>query len=326
LGYITPEWMDHLPETIDPDITSISLPINKTDWSKEKIIGALRGIEPETILFLKKLESIEINIQGDDPYTITIKKDKSSYPLVKLSYIKSKEERIESYYWCSEMEFDKPSDMNPEKRKGIDRRPVSVAIPLADRKHKGKFFAYLPVYQETGIPFLINSDFLLASSREGVKEDDPWNLWLRGCIAEVYTKAFLTCMQSDQLSLEQKIRAYASIPMSTKIPFLESVVKQIQISLKEKECIHTSKRGVLQKPDRVRSANNDFRKIFSEGDDIPLHFQKNIQLIDSGIERFSEQLKVLGVKPSLPQDVLNCLEDVEWISRRSQLWLISLYE
>lgn len=329
LGYITPEWLNGDSMGYEPDWTTIALPLNKPEWPKKKIADALRDIEPETILFLNKLESLEIDIQDDVPYTIIVEKDSSEFPLVKLTYIKktgAEETVSKKLYWCANKEFNKPSNINPEKRKDISKRVVSIAIPLSGSGHKGKLFAYLPVYEETGLPFLINSDFLLASSREGLKEDEPWNHWLRSCIAEVYTEGFLSCIRSETIPLDQKVVAYASIPLETRVSFLKPIIKEIQDHLKDAECILTTTPGHLKKPDLVKTASNDFRRIFAMDEDIPAYFQENICLTNGSVETYSNQLKVLGVKPISPQAIPDCLEDTDWVSRRPHDWLLDLYK
>lgn len=326
LGYITPEWIDKPSEEIKDGITTIVLPVNNDKWPQEKIASALQDIEPETILFLKKLQSVEIEIEGKEPYRVSVEKDISRYPLVKLSYLKKtkqKEDRLETFYWCAEKEFEKPAGINPEKRKGISKRPVSVAIPLA-AGHKGKLFAYLPVYEETGIPFLINGDFLLVSSREGVKSDEKWNHWLRDCIAEVYTQALLSCLKCPDLSLEQRISAYGSIPRVTRIPFLTQIIENIRGKLKEEKCLLTMSEE-LEKPSSVKRASSEFRSLFLESEDKPQHLKKDILLIHEKIEAFPDQMNFLEVKQLQTPDILACLEDKKWLSHKTKPWLVKLY-
>ena len=41
------------------------------------------------------------------------------------------------------------------------------------------------------IPFLLNADFVLSSSRESIQLHRGWNLWLRDCLATAFVRAFL---------------------------------------------------------------------------------------------------------------------------------------
>ena len=222
LGYIVPRWVADPPAGVTESETTIILPINGGEEVVQTVVDALRDIAPETILFLKKLKSIEISVHlPEDEYEVVIEKRiqavSGESKQVELTYFRrngADDEVLESsLYWVTEVEFPKPADVQHEKRAGIESRTVSVAIPLGPNVHEGKLFAYLPVWEDTGLPFLINADFLLVSSREGVREDEAWNKWLRDCIAETYVKAFLSLLNSPVLPMETKISAYASIPL-----------------------------------------------------------------------------------------------------------------
>ena len=212
LGYIVPKWVENGPTSLSANETTIILPLNKNKKDIQSVSKALREIAPETILFLQKLTSLEISIQLQDAeYQVIAEKrvirQSGASQLIELSYMQCGSEVDEdvvatSSYWLTEQEFNKPADIQHEKRDGIETRIVSVAIPLNQQNHEGKLFAYLPVWEQTGLPFLINADFLLVSSREGIREDEEWNHWLRDCVTETYTTAFLSLLFDKQLSLE----------------------------------------------------------------------------------------------------------------------------
>ena len=149
--------------------------------------------------------------------------------------------------------------MQHEKRAGIESRTVSVAIPLGPNVHEGKLFAYLPVWEGTGLPFLINADFLLVSSREGVREDEAWNKWLRDCIAETYVKAFLSLLNAPVLPIDTKILAYGSIPLETHRSFLAPVIEPVRESLESQDCVLVLPDRSLAKPSRARLCYGNFR-------------------------------------------------------------------
>ena len=70
-----------------------------------------------------------------------------------------------------------PENIIYEERKNVNSRSLSIAIPLTlnDGKMSEKSFAYLPVWDSTGLPFMINADVLLTSNRTGIKTDEAWN-------------------------------------------------------------------------------------------------------------------------------------------------------
>lgn len=190
LGYIVPHWVKNIPAQIDPRQTTIILPLDKPDFGYERIEEMLRDIEPETILFLSKLKKIQIGTNtGDD---LTILKDDTKNPRIQL-FIEGKRQgksfsNINEFLLYTKT-VDKPEDVSHEKRIGIDRQDISIAFPLDENKESaGKIFAYLPVRSDTGLPFLINADFILPSSREDI-QDVPWNRWLMSCVANSVVEA-----------------------------------------------------------------------------------------------------------------------------------------
>jgi hypothetical protein len=203
LGYIVPRWIIELPSKLCHTQTTIILPLDKAGFGYAKIEGMLHDIEPESILFLSKLK--EIKIETDTGDTLTILKDDSKMPLVQI--LAEGEKQGESFSVVDEFllytqSFNKPQDINQEKREGIEDREVSIAFPL-NMNHEGigKIFAYLPVRSDTGLPFLINADFILPSSREDI-QDVPWNRWLMNCVAELVVRALPLLKERDLLTVD----------------------------------------------------------------------------------------------------------------------------
>lgn len=338
LGYIVPSWVAHPPQQLSAQETSIILPLNKKEKEKDidDVIKALQEISPETILFLKKLKSLEVSIQlssSDSFKNLSINKkvlktiDNSQ--LIELSCQKSDVQNdavVDTCnYWVTEIEFEKPTHIHHEKRIGIECRSVSVAIPLNDKPRKGKLFAYLPVWEETGIPFLINADFLLVSSREGIREDEEWNKWLRDCVVKTYTSSLLALLNAPKINFKMKVFGYASIPIKTNYPFLQPVIDNVTKELSESACILTLPDKLLVKPSKTRLCYNNFRELLTETETLPVHFIKNVQIICPEMEMFSVGLKVIGVKIFTLQDILFCLEDTKWLKEHELKWFIKLF-
>ena len=168
LGYIVPRWVDDTPDGVESSFTNIILPLDKPNFGYEVIETMLREIEPVTILFLSKLRKLKI--ETDTGYEVTIRKDDSEYPLVRVMV--SGRDQNDLIEYCDEFllhtqSVDRPAHVRHEKREDILTRDISIACPLnEDNKSAGKIFAYLPVRADTGLPFLVNADFLLTSSRK----------------------------------------------------------------------------------------------------------------------------------------------------------------
>lgn len=334
LGYIVPVWQSQVPDTLNPNSTNIVLPLNDTAKTLNLITEALKDIASETILFLTKIKSICVEINLNEKYWFTINRDDTQLPLIELSHTTDKGQEAGlseastslSQYWFASHNFQRPDDVVSEKRLNILSRQVTVALPLGSGKHPhpGKLFAYLPVWNTTGLPFLINADFLLVSSREGIRENESWNLWLRDCISEVFVDAFLSLLQGTEISLDDKLNVYAALPVESHVEFLRPIVSQIQEALKVSECVVAGPQAKLCVPSTTRSASRGFREVF-EREDLPKVLREEFLLVHRDIEKYHSALKAIGV-PALRIDVLmKCLEDTTWLSGLDFRSLLLLY-
>ncbi len=198
LGYIVPRWINSPPEDLNLSETHIILPLTKPDFGYDKIEEMLRDIEPEVILFLSTLQ--EIRIKTDTGIDFIIVKDDERAPEVEIYVENDKVEdcRTDDFLICTKT-FNKPVDISHEKREGVENREVSIAFPLDKNSTAiGKIFAYLPVRSDTGLPFLINADFILPSSREDIHQDVPWNRWLMECVADLVVEELLPLLKERE--------------------------------------------------------------------------------------------------------------------------------
>ncbi|MFO8090043.1 MAG: hypothetical protein R6U13_09435 [Desulfatiglandaceae bacterium] len=329
LGYIVPVEISEPPEDLNREGTTIVLPLDKKN-SIDRVDSALREIAPETILFLSKLEAIEIDVSlSTEAYAISIKKSADHAPLVKLIQLKNPDEILRtSHYWLISKSFEKPAHIENEKRLEITSREISVAIPLdADVENPDKLFAYLPVWKKTGLPFLINADFLVVSSREGIHKEENWNLWLRDCIAPAYTEAFLSCVRNRSLSVSVRAQAYASIPMQSHQDFLDPVVDDIHARFRNENCILTYPSGRLATPGECRLIPKlVVRELFGEHKVLPAPIGKAFSFVHPKIEsRYKDKLAKIAVPRFTEEDTVACLKDTAWLKHQTDEWFIRLY-
>ncbi len=210
LGYIVPRWLDIPPEGLNPSMTYIVLPLTKSDFGYAKIESMLEDIQPEVILFLSTLK--QIRIKTDTGIDFTIFKDNERQPEVTIDV---KGNKVGNYnggdFLVCPKTFDKPANITHKKREGVEDREVSIAFPLDENSTAiEKVFAYLPVQDDTGLPFLINADFILTSSRDDIHEDVPWNRWLMECVADLVVKEFLPLLKERERLNVDFLEALAS--------------------------------------------------------------------------------------------------------------------
>ncbi|KUL01410.1 MAG: Uncharacterized protein XE11_2137 [Methanomicrobiales archaeon 53_19] len=321
MGYIVPQWVDEIPKDLDPLGTTIILPLDKPQFPYEHIEKMLREIDPVTILFLSKLKGITIETESE--YQLSIRKDDEKSPLVRVLVDRNDHGDVLSYaheFILHTRSFDKPSNINPESRTDIDSREVSIAFPLnSESPGAGKVFAYLPVREDTGLPFIINADFLLPSSREDIREGEPWNQWLRECIPDVFIEAFEKCLDLT----EYRETVYRFIPLEAHAKFFERVVDTIQERLNVRDVVLTEPDGKKCKPSEAWTAGKNFRSLLSQ-EAYPEALLTN-RLVMGSIETYKKQLQHIGVRGYTSEIVRQCFLESGWIEQHSLDWLLECY-
>lgn len=147
IGMVVPDWVNDLPDHVDPSHTTIILPLNRTDFPYSAVKEILLRFDPDCILFLNKLKRIFIEVEGDA--ILSLNKEAVDGQCIRIT-----EERcgngdtdtsIKSFLLYSKS-FDKPEEINSEKRRNCLESKISLAFPLHnDFADNGKLFAYLPV-------------------------------------------------------------------------------------------------------------------------------------------------------------------------------------
>ncbi|CAL4906784.1 unnamed protein product [Urochloa decumbens] len=224
IGYIVPEWVDGKP-SID-DITTVyghsrTLPTTiiilplKTD----KILAVkkeLSSTHPEILLFLSKIRQLSVREINDDPKASKISQisissevdyrmrkdiDAESYTLHLAMQENSKGQNEECTYYMWKQKFAVKPECKIQKRVEVDEWVVTLAFPQGQRLSKGArspgVYAFLPTEMVTNLPFIIQSDFVLASSRESILFDSQWNHGILDCVPSAFVNAFGTILKSS---------------------------------------------------------------------------------------------------------------------------------
>ena len=182
-------------------------------------------------------------------------------------------------------------------------------------------FAFLPAEVRTGLPFLINADFLLAASRERIHEAPPWNQHLVNSAAATFIEAF------GKLRGAAKYRtaAYRYIPTQTDLlpgtKLFTSLVEAVQQMLGVQDCILTTT-GECVRPSKAYLAGPLPRRLLSEEPPRLAGFP----LVHPDLEEYGKRLEPLGVRSLTISDVLAICNDADWLCRRSAEWWETLFE
>ncbi len=336
LGYIIPCWVDNIPKGVNPfSQTTIILPLDREDFGYNKIEDMLHDIKPETILFLNKLKNIEI--KTDSGVELTLQKDDSHYPMVDLlrDEIKKEESFISiDEYLLYKKTFPKPDTIQHEKRQKIKEREVTIALPKnEEEEYIGKIFAYLPIKSNQGLPFSINADFILPSSREDI-HDIPWNRWLIDCIATLIGNS-LEIMKKKGLLTEKWLDYFADKIVQLKKEednILDPIYEKVCDAFKEKALLPAHDGTYISAKNAIIARGADLLKILSN-EQLCLLLEKNTEVkwLSGTVTRdktpalHSFLRYELNVEELYPALFANKITE-SFIERQPDNWLITFYK
>ncbi|KAG2675394.1 hypothetical protein I3760_12G002000 [Carya illinoinensis] len=225
LGYIVPEWVEENPTPSDLQqiygsktslpTTTIVLPLKP-----DKVIPVkqqLSSVHPEVLLFLTKLKRFSVREHNKDPKLNTISAiaitSETNYVLRKNIDAESStlhlsaERKInvseaECSYYMWKQKFPVRHENRVERRMEVEELVIMLAFPLGERLNRGTsspgIYAFLPTEMVTNFPFIIQADFLLASSRETILLDSKWNQGILDCVSSAFIDAFVSLVQSSE--------------------------------------------------------------------------------------------------------------------------------
>lgn len=323
LGYIVPEWVEHVPICIDKEQTSIILPLDKSDeFDFQKIRDMICQFTPETILFLKKVTKLSLYVEDD--YTLDVVKkqlDLSEISITATGNDSGKDICNATSYLFYEKSYAKPADIDVKERQSVNHSTISLAFPLHDNPEPGALYAYLPVLENTGFPFIINADLLLTSSRVEVHQNNKWNLWLRDQIASLIISAITSLVHSDKY----KYRMLNFVPLAANYNFLVPIIDPVISSLINASIVATEPDKKLCKPGEV-STSVTFRRLLNlKGFPKPL---TSYRIVKNELQSQTHKAvwDSLGVETIKKETVIECLKDRSWIKKQDFQWILLCYE
>ncbi|XP_062170197.1 uncharacterized protein LOC133875934 isoform X3 [Alnus glutinosa] len=252
LGYIVPEWVEENPTLSDIKqiygsgntfpTTTIVLPL-KPD-KVEPVKDELSSIHPEVLLFLAKIKRFSLREHNKDGRLSTVsaiavtsetdfvtKKsiNAESYTL-HLSTDEKKDEGSvkECSYYMWKQKFPVKYENKVERRMEVDELVITLAFPFEERLLRGigspGVYAFLPTEMVTNFPFIIQADFLLASSRETILLDNKWNKGILDCVPSAFINALVSLIKASENAPVSSLA-----PMFKFIPVNSSSYKELNI-------------------------------------------------------------------------------------------------
>ncbi|KAK9120165.1 hypothetical protein Scep_018258 [Stephania cephalantha] len=225
IGYIVPEWVDESPTLADIreiygsalalPTTTIILPL-KSD-KVEAVKQQLSNIHPEVLLFLSKIQHLSVREHGEDSKQNTVsavsissetelvvrKNIAAESFMLRLSAAeKSKSSETECNYYMWRQKFPVKHENRVDRRMEVDEWLITLAFPMERRLNRGTtspgIYAFLPTEMVTNFPFIIQADFLLASSRETILLDNKWNQGILDVVPSAFASAFDSLVKGSE--------------------------------------------------------------------------------------------------------------------------------
>lgn len=319
LGYIVPYWVDRVPPEVQEGNTNIILPIKPGKY--QDVVNELKDVSPNTILFLSKLKGLTVRLENER--ALILKREDKARPLITIEINSPDKDSHQERYWLESKDFNVPTDISEEKRFGVEKRALSVAFPLSNPKIPlSNIFAYLPTRELSFLPFIVNADFILSTSRENIQYQRSWNQWLRDCIPDVFVKGFLNLIQDKNYVLDAY--GFIPIPVEGQDEFYQPVIENIQNQLRTLPIINTHITGKLISPKRARWAPDDFQDLLTSSS-LPLQLQETPLIHHAIYKNHLHQVQAVGVKKLSQDETLQCFKDSMWLQDQSTNWFPKLY-
>ena len=186
----------------------------------------LSSIQPEVLLFLSKIKQFSVKEINKDPSLNTVNAisisseinsvtrkniDADSYTLHLSTDEANDVTEKECSYYIWRQKFHVKEENLVERRLGVEEWVITLAFPLGQRLNRGMsspgVYAFLPTEMVTNFPFIIQADFVLASSRETILLDNKWNQGILARVPSAFVNAFNSLITTSE-----------DVPVSTLIP------------------------------------------------------------------------------------------------------------
>ncbi|XP_071694367.1 uncharacterized protein [Rutidosis leptorrhynchoides] len=224
VGYIVPEWVEEesiliairsiYGSTLTLPTTTLVLPL-KPDKVKP-VKDQLSSVHPEVLLFLSKIKRLSVKENNEDPrlntvsaisiYSeknfVTLKSmDAESYTLHLTADDTCIKDDTECDYLMWKQRFPVKDESRVDVRSDVEEWVITLAFPNGTRLKRGcssmpGIYSFLPTETVTNFHFIIQADFLLASSRENILWDNKWNKGILDCVPVAFMNAFTSLIKS----------------------------------------------------------------------------------------------------------------------------------
>lgn len=355
LGYIVPEWVEQHPSLVDIQrmygsgsalpTTTIILPL-KSDKVKP-VKNQLSNVHPEVLLFLSKIKRLSIREYCQDPKLSTVNSigivsetnfvtrksiDAESYTIHLSASEKGRNSEQECSYYMWKQKFPVKHENRVDRRSEVEDWVITLAFPFGERLGRGNsspgIYAFLPTEMVTNLPFIIQADFILASSRETILLDDIWNQGILSCVPNAFVNAFTSMVKKTEAPVSSLVSAFKFLPVKqSTYTHLNVVRESIRARVSAEEIVpsipHLGQK-FFHKPCEVGRLIPAFWDIYEkarrEGASLQNISMHGIYILDSAFDRteFDNVLEFLGLKQVSNEWYVKCIKGCDLVTSVSE--------
>lgn len=320
-GMIIPEWIECETQNAG---TSIILPLRK-DYRLPP--DFLKSLQPELLLFLRRLKRIEFRDVDYGQAAVLHRRDDG--PIVEVvrtvtDDVEKQRSGEQRHSFRVQHKRVSVADLQEGRRPNIEATDVAIALALdadgdVDEGRARDLFAFLPV-KDSGFRFVAHADFVLATSREAVREDLPWNIRLRDSLGDCLAEAILGCRSTSPPGATA-LRVLTD-PKSVLDPFLRDVLVRAIKLLGNEECVPTIGGNWIRPSHAIITDGDGLWELVSETDAATLLTKT---YVNPGVDGIGQALGRLGVSRFTLDTLLTCIGNEAWRKGRAADWFGALY-
>ncbi|XP_022770791.1 uncharacterized protein LOC111314054 [Durio zibethinus] len=352
LGYIVPEWVDENPtlsgirkvygSSYALPTTTIVLPL-KPDKVKP-VKQQLSSVHPEVLLFLSKIKCLSVREDNEDPRLDTISAiaitsetnfvtrkniDAESYTLCLSAEEKGDEFGRECSYYMWKQKFPVRQENKVERRMDIEELVITLAFPNEERLRRGTIlpgvYAFLPTEMVTNLPFIIQADFVLSSSRETILLDNKWNQGILDCVPTAFVNAFISLVKmTEDAPVSSLPRMFTFLPVNnSSYQSFDAIRESIRLKLVGEDILPSdescTEQKFFHKPREVGRIMPAFRDIVEKArkEGVGLHnlSSRRTYVLHSSFDvvKYDYILEFLGVRPVNPEWYAKCIQSSDLV-------------
>jgi sacsin len=283
----------------------------------------------------------QISISSEVDYRTRKDIDAESYTLHLAMQENSKGQEEECTYYMWKQKFAVKPECKIQKRMEVDQWVVTLAFPQGQRLSRGAqspgVYAFLPTEMVTNLPFIIQADFLLASSRESILFDSQWNRGILECVPFAFVNAFGALLKSSS-----DAPLFALPPIFRFLPIQASSIslfENVRLSIKKQvevedimPCESCTAQKFFCKPTEVSRLDNAFWRILNlaqkQGIDLQNISSYGTFVLSSYLDNqeYDDILGFLGVGYASKEWYSKCIDGLNLVKEASEeVYLQILY-